>query len=172
MSGGFDANQGVRSGASELEHGELAVFAEAFVGGFEVAGGTEGLDGAVGVVQEDRRARAGEAGGEEDALLAAGVVVAVALGGVDEDHVPVLAQDGFEVAFGKRAGLDQAGADPGGVADLEALAGELLDLPEPLGVVLQDEGAAAGVGQDVEFGVIAGPEEEQAAGGRGGGSRP
>ena len=41
--------------------------------------------GALGIVQEHRRAGAGEPGGEEDALLAAGVVVAVAFGSVDED---------------------------------------------------------------------------------------
>ena len=70
---------------SAAEVGELGGVAEAFVGGFEVAGGGEGLDPAFGVVQEHGRAGPGEAGGEEDALLAAGVDVAVAFGRVDEE---------------------------------------------------------------------------------------
>ena len=154
-----------RRPASVPEDGELALVAEALVGRFEIAGGAEGLDRSLGVVQKHGRAGAGEARGEEDALLAAGVVVAVALGAVDEDHVPVPAEDRLQISLRQRAGLDQAGADLRGVADAEPLAAELLDPLEPLGVVLQDERAAAGVGQDVQLGVVAGPEQEQAAGG-------
>ena len=73
---------------SVVEDGELGGVAEPFVGGFEVADGAERLDRAFGVVEEHRRPEPGHPGSEKDALLAAGMDVAVAFGGVDEDHVP------------------------------------------------------------------------------------